>query len=140
MKTVKYAWLMIAMSVPLALFAAGEVEEIGAHIRSDLADLDFQTQHKKASGGDAGSQVILGFKYLLGQEVPQDYAEAVKWFRKAAEQGDERSQTILGLAFRDGRGVPQNYAEAVKYFGDAARQGNEFSQLELGTDTTRAKE
>ncbi|MGA2404846.1 MAG: hypothetical protein ABSG91_24605, partial [Syntrophobacteraceae bacterium] len=30
------------------------------------------------------------------QGVPQDDAEAVKWYRKAAEQGDDRAQFELG--------------------------------------------
>jgi uncharacterized protein len=34
--------------------------------------------------------------YETGQGVAQDYAEAVKWHRKAAEQGDPRAQHNLG--------------------------------------------
>ena len=30
-----------------------------------------------------------------GEGVPQDYAEAVKWYRLAAEQGDVMLNTIL---------------------------------------------
>ena len=35
--------------------------------------------------------------YDNGEGVPQDYAEAVKWYRLAAEQGDARAQYNLGL-------------------------------------------
>ena len=31
-----------------------------------------------------------------GEGVPQDYAEAVKWYRLAAEQGYAEHNTILG--------------------------------------------
>ncbi len=41
-----------------------------------------------AKQGDANAQNNLGFMYYKGHGVPQDYAEAVKWFRKAAEQGN----------------------------------------------------
>ena len=34
-----------------------------------------------------------------GQGVPQDYAEAVKWYRKAAEQGDVNAQHNIGLMY-----------------------------------------
>ncbi|MGO2136107.1 MAG: tetratricopeptide repeat protein, partial [Marinobacter sp.] len=37
-----------------------------------------------AEQGHAGAQYILGFMYTTGQGVPQDYAEAVTWYRKAA--------------------------------------------------------
>jgi TPR repeat protein len=46
--------------------------------------------------------------------LPQDYAEAVKWWRLAAEQGLASAQTNLGAAYVRGEGVRQDYAEAVK--------------------------
>ena len=41
-----------------------------------------------ANAGDADAQVPLGIAYALGQGVPQDYVEAVSWYRKAADQGN----------------------------------------------------
>ena len=58
-----------------------------------------------------------------GQGVPQDYAEAVKWYRKAADQGYAAAQTNLGLMYAHGQGVPQDYVEAVKWYRKAADQG-----------------
>ncbi len=43
--------------------------------------------------------------------MPQDYAEAAAWFRKAAEQGDADSQGMLGALYGTGQGVPQDSAE-----------------------------
>ncbi len=40
-----------------------------------------------AKQGHAEAQFFLGVMYRHGRGVSQDYAEAVKWFRKAAEQG-----------------------------------------------------
>jgi TPR repeat protein len=34
-----------------------------------------------------------------GQGVPQDYAEALKWFRIAAKQGEAKGQFNLGVAY-----------------------------------------
>ena len=47
----------------------------------------------------------LGFMYDKGQGVPQDYAAAVSWYRKAAEQGDADAQFNLGFMYdqRPGR-------------------------------------
>jgi TPR repeat protein len=67
-----------------------------------------------------------------GQGVPQDYAEAVKWYRKAADQGNAEAQFWLGAAYYLNRGVPQDYAEAVKWYGKAADQGNAAAQASLG--------
>jgi len=46
--------------------------------------------------GDASAQVTLGVNYGWGRGVPQDYAEAVKWYRKAAAQGNVDGQRLLG--------------------------------------------
>ncbi len=45
---------------------------------------------------DARAQVNLGVMYTLGFGVPQDYAEAMKWYRLAAEQGLAGGQYNLG--------------------------------------------
>ena len=51
---------------------------------------DFATALKEwkplAEQGDAVAQYNLGLMYKNGWGVTQDYAEAVKWYRKAAEQ------------------------------------------------------
>ena len=41
----------------------------------------------RAEAGDAEAQKNLGVMYAIGEGMPQDDAEAVAWFRKAAEQG-----------------------------------------------------
>jgi TPR repeat protein len=63
--------------------------------------------------------------------VPQNHAEAVKWYRLAAEQGLLRAQIALAYRYKDGDGVPQNDAEAVKWFRLAAAQGDGMAQIEL---------
>ena len=42
---------------------------------------DIKTLTKRAKGGNAEAQFNLGVMYQGGQGVPQDYKEAVKWFR-----------------------------------------------------------
>jgi len=63
--------------------------------------------------------------YGNGQGVPQDDAQAVAWFQKAAAQGDADAQNNLGVMYGNGRGVPQNYEEAYVWFSLAAAQGHE---------------
>ena len=64
--------------------------------------------------------------------MPQDYAEAVKWYRKAAEQGNAPAQVNLGVRYNEGQGVPQDYAESVKWYRLAAEQGIADAQFNLG--------
>ena len=77
------------------------------------------------------AQYGLGYMYYEGQGVPQDYEEAVKWYRLAAEQGDAEAQCGLGEMYYGGEGVPQDYAEAIRLWKLAAEQGDEEAQYNL---------
>jgi TPR repeat protein len=70
---------------------------------------------KLAGQGDAESQSRLGYMYYQGQGVPQDYAEALKWYRLAAAQGYARAQYSLGYMYANGEGVPQDHVQAHKW-------------------------
>ena len=93
---------------------------------------DIQTLIKKAEGGDLEAQVYLGAAYDQGQGIPQDYAEAAKWWQKAAEQGHAGAQYNLGISYGKGQGVPQDYAESMRWYRMAAEQGHAKAQNNRG--------
>jgi TPR repeat protein len=72
--------------------------------------------------------------FQLGRAYDKNnnYAEALKWYRKAADRGLAIGQYNLGVMLRDGHALSQNYAEAVKWFRKAADQGNALAQNDLG--------
>ena len=86
-----------------------------------------------AERGHDLAQFNLGSMYLNGQGVPQDDAEAVRWYRLAADQGNADAQGNLGAMLLNGQGAPQDRAEAVRWLRAAADQGNAFAQGNLGT-------
>ena len=55
---------------------------------------------------------------------PQDYAEAVNWFRMAAEQGYVDAQYHLGAMYGQGKGLQRDFVQAQLWFTLAASQGN----------------
>jgi uncharacterized protein len=63
--------------------------------------------------------------YGTGRGVPQDDAEAVKWYRLAAAQGSALGQYNLGVRYYNGEGVPQDYVQAYKWFNLAAATSTE---------------
>lgn len=106
--------------------------------------------------GNASVQKCLGDYYMAGK----DYAEAVKWFRKAAEIGYDysalhdssfrgrkkrgealRKRSIKASAYMQlakiylhgGNGVEKDEAEAVQLFPKAAEQGNAEAQILLAS-------
>jgi len=93
---------------------------------------EFDESMEKATQGEAWAQFNLGIMYDNGDGVPENDAEAVKWFRKAADQGYAVAQFNLGLMYANGEGVPENDAEAVKWFRKAAEQGYADAQFNLG--------
>ena len=92
---------------------------------SGQAELDVTELRRTAEQGDAAAQNSLGLMYDTGRGVPQDYGEAVRWYRLAADQGDAGSQYNLGLMYGNGRGVPQDDIAAHMWANLAAAQGNE---------------
>jgi hypothetical protein len=49
---------------------------------------DFERVLAKAEAGDRAAQFQAGLALETGAGTEQDYAEAVKWYRKAANQGN----------------------------------------------------
>ena len=58
--------------------------------------------------------------YSEGQGVPQDHAEAAKWYRPAADQGYAPAQYNLGLWYGRGEGGSPDYVNAHMWFNLAA--------------------
>jgi TPR repeat protein len=70
--------------------------------------------------------------YKNGEGVPQNDAEAAKWYRKAADRGHADAQFKVALMYSMGKGVPQNDAEAANWCQKAADQGQADAQHTLG--------
>ena len=100
--------------------------------QSEALRKQFLEAKAKAEQGDAKAQTDLGVCYYHGQGVEKDFAEAVKWYRKAAEQGVAKAQSNLGVCYANGEGVEKDYAEAVKWVRKAAEQNNANAQSSLG--------
>ena len=66
--------------------------------------------------------------YHIGLGVTQDYANAVKWYRKAAEQGNANAQISLGFMYLNGYGTTQDYVQAHLWSNLAAAQDNDTAR------------
>ncbi len=99
---------------------------------NDLAGL-----RKVAEHGDPAAQFALGARYATGEEVKQDYTEAVKWFTLAAEQGHVLSQATLGAYYWAGRGVPQDLTRAYYWSVLAQAGGDQASKYRVAVLASR---
>ena len=92
---------------------------------------------KLAEQGDATAQFSMGARYATGEDVPQDYAEAVRWFSLAAEQGHVVSQATLGAYYWAGRGVPLDLGKAYFWSVLAQAGGDEASKYRVSVLASR---
>ena len=111
---------IISLSLVLLLFSCAEE-----------TDTELVVTKKLANDGNAVSQYNLGLSYYIEEGVPQDYKEAVKWYRMAADQGDADAQYSLGLMYHNGEGVLQDYKEAYAWLGVAKANGYENAEENL---------
>ena len=70
-------------------------------------------------------QYLLGSMYQSGEGVPQNYTEALKWYRKSIEGGDNNAMGKLAVMYYFGQGVIQNYTLAHMWLNLASAHGDE---------------
>lgn len=94
----------------------------------------------RETGGKVGaSALMMGVAYEEGKGLPQNFAEAVDWYRKAIALGQNEAYAYLGSAYLDGRGVPASEEEAVSLLQQGADKGDPRSQRRLAVLYTQGK-
>lgn len=73
-------------------------------------------------------------QYKIGKKFYNrgNYAEAVKWYRKAANKGDNKARNDLGNCYYGGKGVEVNETEAAEWYQGAADKGHADAQTKIG--------
>ena len=123
---------MRAVLLALLLVLSGAASSFAQEADPGQFVPDLGSLYMEADAGDAGAQYDLGFYYETGIGVPQDDAEAAKWYRMAAEQGHARAEERLGSMYAAGRGVDMDEAEAGKWLERAAGHGDVDAQVKMG--------
>ena len=94
-------------------------------------DPSLRATYHHALRGDPMAMYSIATAYASGERAKQDYAEAAKWFRKAAYAGSSDAMIALGSLYRQGEGVTKDHDEAAHWYGKAAELGNPRGQVEL---------
>ena len=85
-----------------------------------------------AEQGHIAAQHALAYRHEHGDGVPQDFAEAARWYRRAAERDNAIALNILGLLYCYGDGVERNVATAARTFRASAERGYAGGQGNIG--------
>ena len=72
--------------------------------------------------------VSLGGLYETGNGLPQDYGEAMKWYRKVVDADrfgvSFDAMERIGNLYENGLGVPKDHAQAVAWYEKSAANGS----------------
>src|SRR5258708_1993849 len=101
--------------------------------REETHPSDLYSLKQKALAGDAKAEYLLGWSYMTGAGISQDYQEAARWYRKAAAGGSADAAFGLGYLYEQGKGVRRDYRQAVTYYTAAAQQGQSTAENNLGS-------
>jgi hypothetical protein len=110
---------------------AGLTEGLDALRRNDYATAERELR-PLAERGDPEAQYRIGLMYEFGKGYPQDKAQGIVWFRKAARQNHAAAQTELAIIYATGDGVAQDDKQAFDWFQKGATLGNPTAQYNLG--------
>ncbi len=130
------AAILVVLAVtwtPIAVVSGPLGDALDAYESGDYATT-LRLFQPLAERGDAAAQYGLGVMYRNGQGVPQDDAEAVKWYRLAAEQDFAGAQASLGGMYSQGHGVPPDVVLSYMWLNLAA------SRFPPGKDRDKAVE
>jgi eukaryotic-like serine/threonine-protein kinase len=104
-----------------------------ALVRADPANKDDQTALARAYTDFGWALVDLA--RAVQRDSPgalKDYADALRWFRKAADAGDALGMNHIGEMYHDGLEMPKDYAEAIRWYRKAAAGGSAEAMAHLG--------
>ncbi|MDJ0949328.1 MAG: tetratricopeptide repeat protein [Alphaproteobacteria bacterium] len=120
-------------AAPTAMAASSEFATAFTAFNSGHYLKAFRQFKTLAERGDAYSQYNVAVFYsddAFG--VRRNYAESVKWYRRAARQEHPEAQFRLAVMYIYGYGVPKDRATARYWLRRAAAQGHLDAQYNLG--------
>lgn len=87
---------------------------------------------KDVDQGDLAAMMHVAFLYGGGRGVPQNHAEAMRYYRKIAEAGHAFAMDNIGGMYVNGNGVARDYAEALRWFRKGVDGGNVWAMNWIG--------
>jgi hypothetical protein len=112
-------------------------DDVSKPLAMPVAVDDLTGLRKLAEQGDPAAQFALGARYATGEDVKQDYTEAVRWFSQAADHGHILAQATLGAYYWAGRGVPPDLTKAYFWSALAQAGGDQASKYRVAVLTSR---
>lgn len=103
---------------------AGVLHKATAQQSLSQATDSIKAIYEEAKKGNAMAQNQVGYWCFIGQHVPQNYEEAVKWWILSGKQGNPYALGNLGISYQAGLGVEADSVRAVGLLDRALKEGN----------------
>ncbi len=85
-----------------------------------------------ARAGQLSAQKRIAADFYNGSGVKQNYAAAVKWYRRAAMQGSAQAMRWLAWCYQNGHGTTVNDPRAWRWYRKSAAKGNLLAAYSIG--------
>src|SRR4051812_48619908 len=84
----------------------------------------FSNTLENAETGDPNALIALGNVFAEGlYAVPQNDAEALRWYEKAAQAGNSTGEYLVGSCHEHGKGTAKNLEQALAWYKLSAGKG-----------------
>ena len=105
-----------------------DISDAVAWLAANQTEDDFLTAKAQAERGDPEAQLSLSESYRQGVHIERDYAEALRWARKAADQNSV-AQYVVARFYAEGWGIERDVTEALKWLLKASY--NDLSDAQM---------
>lgn len=87
---------------------------------------------RAAKRGDTQAQLALAARLATGDGLPQDEAEAARWYAAAADDGSGDAAYNLATMYERGEGVRKSKSKALAFYRKAEKLGSGDASITLG--------
>lgn len=136
--------IALTEQTPAAQAAPGATEEAEASANTTAASIDygnFAQVKQAAAGADARAKFALAEMYSDGKGVAQNFAEALRWYRRAADAAYPEAQTAMGLiGLIKAVGLARDDEGAVRFGSDESKKTEMLSMIFSAAEKLQIKD
>lgn len=121
--------LTLFMLAPAAM--AEEIDDAIALYQSGDHDAAFEAFSGLVAQGNGDAMFYIGQMYENGEGKPQNFSNAIRWYRRAAAQEHAEAYFRVGQMFENSVGVPRDFGAAFDAYSAAADLGHQEAELKM---------
>ncbi len=114
------ASVSLALTATVSLGAFAGMDEAKNAYETGQFESAYQEFEVLYGQGDAEAAYYLGRMHHMGEGVPQNFSQALNWYRSAADGGSADGYFAMGQMYEKGQGSPQDFNRAFEAYQAAS--------------------